>query len=80
MTFGKSPGCPEIASLPVECAGFVADERRMAAMFAAADAFVLPSLEDNLPNTMLEAMACGTPVVAFAVGGIPEAVTDQEEG
>jgi glycosyltransferase involved in cell wall biosynthesis len=43
-------------------------------IYSAADIFVLPSLADNLPNTMLESIACGTPVVAFATGGVPEAV------
>jgi glycosyltransferase involved in cell wall biosynthesis len=43
-------------------------------IYSAADVFVLPSLADNLPNTMLESIACGTPVVGFAAGGIPETV------
>ena len=43
-------------------------------LYRAADIFVCPSLQDNLPNTILESLACGTPVVASAVGGIPEAV------
>ncbi|MEO7174360.1 MAG: glycosyltransferase family 4 protein [Saprospiraceae bacterium] len=42
--------------------------------YQAADVFVIPSLEDNLPNTVMEAMACGTPVIGFATGGIPEMV------
>ena len=42
--------------------------------YSAADVYVLPSLQDNQPNTVLEAMACGTPVVGFSVGGIPEMV------
>lgn len=60
--------------------GSVADEARMALAYAAADLFVLPSLEDNLPNMMLEAMSSATPVVAFAAGGIDEVLRDGENG
>ena len=48
--------------------------------YNAADVFVCPSREDNLPNTVMEALACGTPVAAFAVGGIPDMVLDGENG
>ena len=41
---------------------------------------MLPSLEDNLPNTIMEAMACGVPCVSFAVGGIPEMIDHMENG
>lgn len=53
---------------------------RMALAYAAADLFVLTSSEDNIPNMVLEAMSCGTPVVAFAVGGVPETVLDGAHG
>ncbi|WP_250632748.1 glycosyltransferase [Rhodoflexus caldus] len=60
--------------------GYVQDERLMAMIYNAADAFVLPSLMDNFPNTMLESIACGTPVIAFPTGGIPEAIRHGENG
>jgi glycosyltransferase involved in cell wall biosynthesis len=48
--------------------------------YSAADLFALPSLQDNLPNTILESMACGTPVVGFNTGGVGEAVIDGQTG
>ncbi|MGA0555722.1 glycosyltransferase family 4 protein [Larkinella sp. VNQ87] len=48
--------------------------------YSAADLFVIPSLEENLPNTIMESMACGTPVVGFEVGGIPEMVRHRQTG
>ena len=56
------------------------DEQRMAQLYAAADAFVTPSLQDNLPNTIVEAMSCGTPCVGFNVGGIPEMIHHKLDG
>jgi glycosyltransferase involved in cell wall biosynthesis len=60
--------------------GRLSDDAALARAYAAADVFVAPALADQLPNTILESMACGTPVVAFAVGGILEAVTHRETG
>jgi glycosyltransferase involved in cell wall biosynthesis len=60
--------------------GSIRREEDMAKAYSLADVFVLPSREDNLPNTMLEALACGTPVVGFDVGGIPDAVREHENG
>ena len=50
--------------------GTIKDERLMALLYSASDGYVLPSREDNLPNVMLEALSCGTPVLSFAVGGM----------
>lgn len=60
--------------------GYLKDERLMCMAYNAADAFILPSLEDNLPNTLLESLMCGTPVIGFPTGGIPDAVVHQQNG
>jgi glycosyltransferase involved in cell wall biosynthesis len=53
---------------------------RVLELFRAADAAVLSSSWENFPHTVVEALAVGTPVVATAVGGVPEAVVDDENG
>ncbi len=65
--------------IPVHHIGYVSNEKVLNEVYAAADVFVLPSIEDNFPCTTLEAMASGTPVIAFRVGGIAEQL-DEESG
>ena len=60
--------------------GTIQKDDHLAKCYSAADAFVLPSLEDNLPNTVLESLACATPVIAFKTGGIPDMVKHLENG
>jgi glycosyltransferase involved in cell wall biosynthesis len=65
---------------PVYSLGYIEDEHLMARIYNACDVFVIPSLQDNLPNTIVEAMASGVPCVASAVGGIPQMVNHLEDG
>lgn len=67
-------------SLTTFAKGYVAEEQRLNDLYNAADVYVLPSLEDNLPNTIMEAMACGLPCVGFNVGGIPEMIDHLQSG
>ncbi len=74
-------GRPDVpAVLPHVHLGYVQGQRFLSAVYSAADLFVIPSLQDNLPNTVLESMACGRPVVGFEVGGIPDMVRPGETG
>jgi glycosyltransferase involved in cell wall biosynthesis len=66
--------------LPVCNLGFIFDEHQIALVYSAADIFVITSVEDNLPNTVMESLACGTPVVGFDTGGIPDMVRNYETG
>lgn len=58
----------------------IQDPRMMAVAYNAADAFVIPTLEDNLPNTVLESIACATPVVGFSTGGVQDMIRDGFNG
>jgi glycosyltransferase involved in cell wall biosynthesis len=60
--------------------GTINNDEQLALHYAAADAFLIPSLEDNLPYTVMESLACGTPVIAFTTGGIPDMVRHQYNG
>jgi glycosyltransferase involved in cell wall biosynthesis len=58
----------------------VNNDRFLSMVYSAADVFAICSLQDNLPNTVLEALACGVPVVGVNAGGIPEVVRNGENG
>lgn len=60
--------------------GWLQDEASLVAAYSAADLFVVPSLLENLPNTALEAMACGTPCVAFDQGGMADLIDPGQTG
>jgi glycosyltransferase involved in cell wall biosynthesis len=54
--------------------GYLYDDVSLALLYSSADIFIAPSIEDNLPNTVMEALACGTPCVAFDIGGMPDMI------
>ncbi len=64
----------EMLSYPVYPLGYIESQEELANVYRAADLFITPALSDNLPNTIAEAMACGTPCVGFRTGGIPEMI------
>ncbi len=66
-------------ALPVKNAHYVAQEE-MPNMYNVADVFVTPSLQENLPNTIMESMSCGTPCIGFNIGGIPEMIDHKQNG
>jgi glycosyltransferase involved in cell wall biosynthesis len=60
--------------------GKLADDISLALIYSAVDVFVAPSVEDNLPNTVMEALACGTPCVSFKIGGMSDMIEHENNG
>lgn len=70
----------EQTDIPVHACGYVSEDDELARIYSAADLTVISSTEDNFPNMVLESLACGTPVVGFRTGGIPDAVQEGVNG
>jgi len=81
VIFGKNK-LFDVSQLPFRAHAFdlITSQQELAEIYSLADVFVTPSLEDNLPNTVMEAMSCGTPVVAFNTGGLPEMIDHLQNG
>jgi len=73
-------GAPADLPVPHVALGEIADEARLAHAYRAADVFAIASAQDNLPNTVLEALGCGTPIVGTDIGGIPDMVRNDATG
>jgi glycosyltransferase involved in cell wall biosynthesis len=80
LAVAGSSGGIETPPIPVRYLGPLSDDYAMVLAYAAADVVAIPSREENLPNAAMEAMACGRPVAAFKVGGLPEIVRDGATG
>ena len=64
----------------VKFLGRLYDDFSLTLSYSAADIFMIPSLQDNLPNTVMESLSCGTPVVGFNIGGMSEMIEHQVNG
>lgn len=76
ITVGDTTNIKRSDNLNIIPFGKVNDQRLLAMLYSASDIFVLPSREDNLPNTMLESLSCGTPVISFSNGGMRDIITN----
>ena len=81
VVFGASQGSNSLElGFKTDYLGTLKDDLSLALAYSAADVFVLPSLQENLANTVMEALACGTPCVAFDIGGMPDMIDHKANG
>ena len=81
VIFGQSkPKFQPDLFFPVHYLGHLHDNLTLRSLYSAADVMVVPSRQDNLPNTAVEAQACGVPVVSFNIGGLPDIIDHQKTG
>ena len=82
MVFGNTPKNEFIKQIPFKTifTGFLRDEYSTMLVYNATDVFVAPSMADNLPTTILESLSCGTAVVGFKIGGIPDMIEHKKNG
>jgi glycosyltransferase involved in cell wall biosynthesis len=81
VVFGqREPRSPPELGFPIHYSGHLHDDLSLRALYSAADALVIPSRQDNLPNTGVEAHACAAPVIAFDTGGLSDIVAHQHSG
>jgi glycosyltransferase involved in cell wall biosynthesis len=81
VVFGASQGdATQITGIPTHYMGRLHDDISLCLLYNAADLFVAPSLQDNLPNTLVESLACGTPCVAFNIGGMSDLIVNESMG
>ena len=82
VLIGKNMEATHYRDLPISTypLSYIAGEKDLVDIYNAVDLLAIPSLQDNLPNTVVEAMACGIPCIGFNVGGIPEMIDHLHNG
>lgn len=80
VTFGGEQALDLGLNMPCHQIGALRDEVGLALLYSACDVYALPSLQENLPNTVIEALACGTPCVTFAGSGASDLVRHKQNG
>lgn len=81
VVFGASkPKHPPKFGFKTHYLGSFSDDLSLSFVYSAADVFVLPSIQENLANTVMESLACGTPCVAFDIGGMPDMIKHKKTG
>lgn len=82
LIFGKGSKKKIESELPFKTyfTGYLNDEYSLSLVYNAANVFIIPSIADNQPTVVIESLSCGTPVVGFKVGGIPDMIAHKENG
>ncbi|WP_342345835.1 glycosyltransferase [Shewanella dokdonensis] len=81
VIFGASSGkIEETTGFKAHYMGRMYDDASLCLLYNAADIFLAPSIQDNLPNTLVESLACGTPCLAFNIGGMKDLIDDESLG
>lgn len=74
------PETPPDLGMKIHYMGNFQDEISQVLLYSAVDVLVAPSIQENLANTVMESLACATPVVAFNIGGMPDMIDHQKSG
>ncbi len=80
VVFGEDEGTQLPIDFKAHFLGRLEGDVALATAYSAADLFVAPSVQDNLPNTVVEALSCGTPCAAFKIGGMPDMIAHHQNG